>query len=68
MADEPETQPAESPPSDADAQREAYVAALQREREHLEKYGPEEDLAAVDEELARVARDAKPARKRAERR
>lgn len=68
-ADEQTTdEPTDEEKQAADEQRDTYVQALQREREHYEKYGMEAELASVDQELARVARDAKPARKRAEKR
>lgn len=46
-------------------QKKAYIAALILEREGAVRYGREQDVEAIDAELARVGHDPKPPAKRA---
>jgi hypothetical protein len=54
--------------SEANAEREALLAAPIRERAGRLERGLPDKAALVDAELARVAAEAKPPRKRAEKR
>lgn len=47
-------------------QKQGFIAALLREREHYEVYGPEERVEEVNAALAALGHGAKPKSKRAE--